>query len=44
MAKDKKQQPKKGLTDKELAAKYDTGGKVDFEKAVKKAHSTKTKK
>jgi hypothetical protein len=26
---------KKGLTDKQLAEKYDTGGKVNFEKAIK---------
>ena len=26
--------PKKGLTDKELAAKYDTGKKLDFDMLV----------
>ena len=32
----KKQEPKKkGLTDAELIAKYDTGGKVNFDKALK---------
>jgi len=26
---------RKGLSDKELAAKYDTGGKLNFDKALK---------
>ncbi len=31
----KKHTEKKGLTDKELIAKYDTGGKVNFDKTLK---------
>ena len=31
----KKQTEKKGLTDAELIAKYDTGAKVNFDKALR---------
>ena len=31
----KKHTEKKGLTDKELIAKYDTGAKVNFDKALR---------
>lgn len=34
---------KKGLTDKQLAEKYDTGGKVNFKKAVKLMSRTPSK-
>jgi len=30
----------KGLSDKELIAKYDTGRKIDFDKALKKMTKT----
>lgn len=31
---------KKGLTDKQLVAKYDTGKNVDFDKAIKRMSKT----
>ena len=38
----KAKQPKKekGLSDKELIAKYDTGRKIDFDKAIKRMIKT----
>ena len=41
MDENKKLQPEKKLTDKELAAKYDTGKKVDFKKIMNKLVSKK---
>ena len=47
MAKEKKPEKPKGLTDKEFVAKYETGGKIDFKKILNKLHkipSDKAKK
>jgi len=39
----KKTIKKKGLTDAELIAKYDTGGKVNFDKALKAMCKTESR-
>lgn len=36
----KESHPRKGLTDKQLIAKYETGGKVNFDKVIKRMIKT----
>ena len=44
MDKQEKKDKPKPLTDKEFAAKYDIGGKVDFKKILNKLHKIPTDK